>query len=160
MPRAKRHYLHGYVWHITHRCHKKEFLLKLVKDRQRWLYWLFEAKKRYGLIDFNSIMRLLLIESQDELKEAHHKCIEAELKKSQPDRQSKWTQSIAVGEKSFVEQIKERLGIGSKGRKIIEDDDAYQLRDEQTGYGDRVQFNSENSFYWNLDNKTVGPYIS
>jgi hypothetical protein len=37
MARAKRHYLYGYVWHITHRCHKKEFLLKLVKDRQRWL---------------------------------------------------------------------------------------------------------------------------
>ena len=33
MAHAKRHYLHGHVWHITHRCHKKEFLLKLVKDR-------------------------------------------------------------------------------------------------------------------------------
>ena len=49
MARAKRHFLPGHVWHLTHRCHKKEFLLKLVKDRQRWLYWLFEAKKRYGL---------------------------------------------------------------------------------------------------------------
>ena len=48
MARAKRHYLPGHVCHITHRCHKKEFFLKLVKDRQRWLYWLFEAKKRYG----------------------------------------------------------------------------------------------------------------
>ncbi|MGA2403881.1 MAG: transposase, partial [Syntrophobacteraceae bacterium] len=27
MPRAKRHFLPGYAWHITHRCHKKEFLL-------------------------------------------------------------------------------------------------------------------------------------
>ncbi len=26
MPRAQRHYLPGYIWHITHRCHKKEFL--------------------------------------------------------------------------------------------------------------------------------------
>jgi hypothetical protein len=50
MARAKRHFLPGHVWHLTHRCHKKEFLLKLVKDRQRWLYWLFEAKKRYGFI--------------------------------------------------------------------------------------------------------------
>ena len=49
MARAKRHFLPGHAWHLTHRCHKKEFLLKLVKDRQRWLYWLFEAKKRYGL---------------------------------------------------------------------------------------------------------------
>jgi REP element-mobilizing transposase RayT len=49
MPRANRHYLPGCVWHITHRCHKREFLLKFAKDRHRWLKWLFEAKKRYGL---------------------------------------------------------------------------------------------------------------
>ena len=28
MPRANRHFLPGYVWHITHRCHRKDFLLK------------------------------------------------------------------------------------------------------------------------------------
>ena len=28
MARANRHHLPGYVWHITHRCHKREFLLK------------------------------------------------------------------------------------------------------------------------------------
>jgi putative transposase len=49
MARANRHHILGQVWHITHRCHKKEFLLKFAKDRQRWRYWLFEAKKRFGL---------------------------------------------------------------------------------------------------------------
>jgi putative transposase len=29
--------------------HKKGFLLKFAKDRQRWVYWLFETRKRYGL---------------------------------------------------------------------------------------------------------------
>lgn len=53
MARAKRHYLPGYVWHITHRCHKREFLLKFSKDRNRWLQWLFQAKKRYGLSILN-----------------------------------------------------------------------------------------------------------
>ena len=48
MARANRHYLPGYVWHITHRCHKREFLLKFARDRRRCLQWLFEAKKRYG----------------------------------------------------------------------------------------------------------------
>jgi len=47
MPRANRHFIPGHVWHITHRCHKKEFLLKFKTDRQRWLKWLFEARKRY-----------------------------------------------------------------------------------------------------------------
>jgi len=53
MPRANRYYHPGYVWHITHRCHKKEFLLKFDKDKMRWIHWLFEAKKRYGLCVLN-----------------------------------------------------------------------------------------------------------
>lgn len=55
MPRANRHFIQGYVWHITHRCHKKEFLLKFARDRRRWMEWLFEARKRYGLSVLNYI---------------------------------------------------------------------------------------------------------
>ncbi len=54
MPRASRFYLPGYVWHITHRCHKKEFLLKFDRDKRRWIRWLFEAKKRYCIEEFVS----------------------------------------------------------------------------------------------------------
>ena len=53
MARAKRHYIPGHIWHITHRCHKREFLLKFSKDRRRWLHWLFEAKRGYGLTILN-----------------------------------------------------------------------------------------------------------
>ena len=56
MPRANRYFLPGHVWHITHRCHKKEFLLKFSKDRKRWRYWLLEAKMRYGLSILNFII--------------------------------------------------------------------------------------------------------
>jgi len=28
MARAKRHHISGHIWRITHRCHKREFLLK------------------------------------------------------------------------------------------------------------------------------------
>ncbi|MBW2164860.1 MAG: hypothetical protein JRG74_01805 [Deltaproteobacteria bacterium] len=37
-------------------------------------------------------------------------------------RESKWSQSIAVGSKSFVEGIKEKLGIRAKGLKVGEKD--------------------------------------
>ena len=56
MPRANRIFLQGYIWHITHRCHKKEFLLKFAIDRQRWLHWLFQAKRRYGLSVLNYVV--------------------------------------------------------------------------------------------------------
>jgi len=53
MPRANRHHIPGQVWHITHRCHKWEFLFRFARDRKCWMQWLFEAKKRYGLSILN-----------------------------------------------------------------------------------------------------------
>ncbi|CAB1074737.1 hypothetical protein D1AOALGA4SA_2556 [Olavius algarvensis Delta 1 endosymbiont] len=33
------------MWHITHRCHKREFQLKFDKDKKRWIHWLYGEKK-------------------------------------------------------------------------------------------------------------------
>lgn len=55
MPRANRCYLPDHVWHVTHRCHKQEFLLHSKVDRLNWKRWLFEAKKRFGLTVLNYI---------------------------------------------------------------------------------------------------------
>ncbi|WP_320041733.1 hypothetical protein [uncultured Desulfobacter sp.] len=52
----KKFYIPGCVWHITHRCHKKEFLLKFARDRNRWLDLLFRAKQKYGLEVLNYIV--------------------------------------------------------------------------------------------------------
>ncbi len=49
MARANRHCIPGCIWHITHRCHKKEFLLKFAHDRSRFVAWLIEARKRFSL---------------------------------------------------------------------------------------------------------------
>lgn len=72
MARASRHYIPDCVWHITHRCHKQEFLLRFKKDRLRWLRWLFEAKKRFGLIILNytvtsNHIHLLVLDSSKEV---------------------------------------------------------------------------------------------
>ena len=56
MPRAHRHFIPGHVWHITHRCHKKEFLLKFGRDRSTYMHWLFEARKRFGLEVLNFVV--------------------------------------------------------------------------------------------------------
>ena len=53
MARRRRLWTSQVFYHITHRCHKKEFLLKFAKDRSRRMHWLFEAKKRYGLSVLN-----------------------------------------------------------------------------------------------------------
>jgi putative transposase len=71
MPRANRHFLPNHIWHITHRCHKQEFLLKFNKDRQNWQDWLFEAKKRFGLSILNYMVtsnhiHLLVVGDKDQ----------------------------------------------------------------------------------------------
>jgi len=56
MARAHRHIIPGQVWHLSHRCHEKKWLLRFAKDRRRWLYWLYEARKRYGLVVLNYVI--------------------------------------------------------------------------------------------------------
>jgi len=56
MPRANRHFVAGQVWHITQRCHERRFLLRFDVDRRRWLYWLFQARRRYGLSVLNYVV--------------------------------------------------------------------------------------------------------
>jgi len=71
MPRANRYSVGGCVWHLTHRCHQREFMLKFARDRRRWVQWLYEAKKRYGLVVLNYMVtsnhiHLLVLDEGDE----------------------------------------------------------------------------------------------
>jgi putative transposase len=50
MPRAHRHFIPGHIWHITHRCHDREFLLDRPSDRQSWLSWLQKAQLRHKFL--------------------------------------------------------------------------------------------------------------
>jgi putative transposase len=68
MPRANRFHVPNAVWHITHRCHDRQFLLRFECDRLRWKNWLFEACKRYGLVVLNYVatsnhIHLLVLDS-------------------------------------------------------------------------------------------------
>ncbi len=92
------------------------------------------------------------IESLADLKDAHRKWTEEALKTSEVVRENKWTQSIAVGDRSFLEQIKDRLGIRAKGRKIHGSEDEYQLREGQADYGDWQDLDNEITIDWNLAN--------
>jgi len=47
VPRANRYFMPGCIWHITHRCHKQDFLLKFAQTRQRYIHWLYQARKRF-----------------------------------------------------------------------------------------------------------------
>jgi REP-associated tyrosine transposase len=261
LPRARRHYLPGYIWHITHRCHKKEFLLKFAKDRRRWMYWLFKAKKRFGLtilgymitsnhihllvnddgpsdvisksmqliagrtgqeynqrkhrkgafwedryhataidgddhlfrcmvyidmnmvrtgivshplewefcgyneiqnprkryalINYKKLIKLFHRRSIDDFKGTYNRWIEEALRIKRHVRDRKWTQSVAVGGKEFVEKTKDRLGYRADGRKVVKLGEDYQLREQQTSYiansgHEKVTLSDDNTYIWNV----------
>ena len=262
MARAKRHYIPGQIWHITHRCHKGEFLLKFAKDRKRWLQWLFESKKRYGLpvlnyavtsnhihllvvgdgdrdiipksikliagrtgqeynqrknrkgafwedryhatavekgdhlfrclvyidlnmvragvvdhpsewpfsgyneiqeprrknvlIDYEKLRTLLGFEDYDQVKLYHKKWVDEYLGNEKNIRDEKWTRSIAVGSRGFVDRVKSILGVLALGRKTIESVESYQLREPSIPYVahfgvKKSDIGSKNTDFWNVN---------
>ena len=259
MARAKRHYIPGQIWHITHGCHKREFLLEFAKDRRRWLKWLFEARKRYGLvildytvtsnhihllvaddadrktipdsiklvagrigqefnqrkkrkgafwedryhatavengehllqcllyidlnmvragvvnhpsewpfggyneiqgpkkknvlIDYDRLRRLLDFKSYEDVRNNHKKWVESCLKNGTNGKDEKWTRSLAVGSKTFIDGVKKEMGIAAKGRKRIKGGDSYQLREIQIPYianlgAKNSDIEAENTYNW------------
>ena len=105
-------------------------------------------RKRKGVIDFDRLMDLLGFENYDALKDAHDKWVDSANQTDNTGKENKWTQSIAVGSKTFIEQMKEALGFKAKGRKINYDDDTFELREVLTPYGKANSQESGDTFLW------------
>ncbi len=54
MPRANRYVLSGYIYHLTHRCHDRRFLLRFARDRNQYRQRLREAvlRTKVSLLDY------------------------------------------------------------------------------------------------------------
>jgi hypothetical protein len=70
-------------------------------------------------------------------------------------RQEKWTESIAVGGRAFVEKMKELLDIRAKGRDVLEGAGGYQLRNEPAPYkaffdAEKGIIDPESTYFWNV----------
>ena len=79
-------------------------------------------------------MYLLGIPSIDALRRLHKTWVEEALGRAEQAREGKWTESIAVGSRNFVEIIKGELGINAKGRRISGTDEESGLREPQASY--------------------------
>jgi len=157
MPRASRHYIPGYVWHITHRCHNM-VRAGVVKHPIDWPYGGYaeiqSPRQRYALIDYEGLKEVLNFKTMDDLAEAYRGWIEDAFNKGAHQKDSKWTESIAVGSELFVSSTKEKLGIKAKGRDVFGTDGSYELREDAASYKplfehEKAALNSENAFFWN-----------
>lgn len=109
--------------------------------------------KRYRLTDNKRLMKLMNIWEVEQFRETYRNWIDAAIMKGNPTRQPQWTESIAVGNKVYVEKVKDHMGYKAIGRKIIENRDSFVLRELQVSYQSvsereiRTQ-PEDNTVYW------------
>jgi putative transposase len=92
-------------------------------------------RQRYSLIDYQRLISLLQMKDLSELQELCRKSVEQSLASKDKSREIKWSESIAVGSKSFIEATIKRLGIKARGRKVIGGNKSYELREPSVPYG-------------------------
>ncbi len=108
------------------------------------------------LIDYEKLRALLGFENYDQVKLYHKKWVDEYLGNEKNIRDEKWTRSIAVGSRSFVDRVKSILGVLASGKKSIESGDARQLREPSISYGDHFgvkkgDIGPENRYYWGVN---------
>jgi putative transposase len=74
------------------------------------------------------LMDLLEIADNEQLCRFHKKLVEEILKSRINRRDTKWTESIAIGSRQYVQETRTKLGIKAKRRSIEENNEAYELR--------------------------------
>jgi len=89
-----------------------------------------------------------------ELQESCRERVEEDLATRNQSRDSRWTESIAVGSKVFIEATIKRLGIKAKGRKIVGSNKSYELREPAFPYGGNFTpenglLRLQNTYFWN-----------
>ena len=111
--------------------------------------------KRYNLINRQKLLDVLGIEDRVQFCRTHKQWNDELLGNGSNIRDPKWTESIAVGSREFLEETKTKLGIRGKWRKIVGHTDECELKESQTPYSnvfDREKYalSPKNSYFWNL----------
>ena len=86
------------------------------------------------MIDYAKLMDLFQVSNLDNLRKAHRDWVDEAMANGSPFKDDLWTESVAVGDEDFIEEVKDRLGAKVKGRSIIKDRDQCQIRERQGSY--------------------------
>ena len=111
-------------------------------------------RKRYALIDYQRLVPFLQMRGLESLQESCRNRIEEALVSREHVRERKWSESIAVGNRSFIETTMKRLGVKALGRKVYGNNEGFEIREQGVPY--RADFapqsaglSPKNTHFWN-----------
>jgi len=101
---------------------------------EEWPYCGFQeiigARRRYRMINRRKLCQFLGVTMAD-LESSYGRWISEYIKEPRLERESRWTESLAVGRMEFVESIKKRLGLCAKYRKIAGSASSFELVEQK-----------------------------
>jgi len=111
-------------------------------------------RQRYSIIDYQTLISFLQMKDLEELQESCKNRVEQALQSREKAREPKWNESVAVGNKPFIETAIKKLGIKALGRKVFGNGEGFEIREQGVPYS--VNFAPENgtlslknSYFWN-----------
>jgi len=130
-------------------CHPSEWFFCGYNELQK-------PHRKCVLIAYQKLAELTGFKSYNLFRKAHKELVSESLANGNNFRQNQWSESIAVGSKSFIEKIKEKMGILAEGRKIFENDGGFQLREELGTYivnsdSKKDDIDVQNTYCWDVD---------
>jgi len=111
--------------------------------------------QRYSIIDRKRLMELVGIGVGDELSRAYDGWVDEILNSGESARESKWTESVAVGNIKFIGTVRKELGIRAAGRDIIKSGASYELKEPGVSYSydfgvKNGTLSPENAYFWDF----------
>lgn len=129
----------------------------VVKHPSQWPHSgyreLQKPPKRYAIVDCRELTVLCGFADLGDFQRAHRQWVEQTVENGRAVRDDHWSQAIAVGSLTFVETVKNGLGMKATHREVIEADETYTLREPAAAYarnfiGKTEALSSENSILW------------
>ena len=89
------------------------------------------------------------------ISEYHRHWVEEVLRNGSNQRDAKWTESIAVGDKKFVMETRAKLGAKAIGRRELENNEGYELKERQSPYNHvfdpkKLSLRLKNGHFWEI----------
>jgi len=101
-------------------------------------------KRKCVLIAHQKLIQLTGFTDYDTFRRTHQDLVNESIGNGNNHRKVEWTESIAVGSQNFIKEIKGEFGFLAKGRKIIEKEEAFLLREEKESYNAVFEGKKEN----------------
>jgi hypothetical protein len=90
--------------------------------------------KRYSIINQQALNNLFCIRDENDFRQMHREWVDLELKNDEFKRQSFWSESVAVGDERFIQNIQQELSGRIPGRSIVSENGTTSLQEPQSSY--------------------------